>query len=458
VKNFFVFIVLFCLFVFPTQAAIRDLPKPITGTFYIIDYSVDDPNFTVDKLNQYFAELQAEKIDTVIFSNAPGHIGCYNNSAEDFDWLHDQYRYPNGKSTYENLLEAAYTHNISVYLSNPSYVTTRPDCLDPINNGTHRTYYINKTVALYNQVISLVQSRGWNSSLIAGFYLPETAIRWVDSYIPFYRDFSQSMSTNFSGKHIMVSPYKFANFYDDNPLGCQNGCNDDYGSLYNKVYNLVTSTKVDIIAPQDSVGTFKANYPYLNSEQNRAIGNAVADANRNTGKNAQAWINIETFRCSDYHCAESSLFPASFNQVRWQIQTAYQHSGVSKLITWIHQWDLTTAPVFDNLSAWSNQYTSGRKILRAKLNNDYLTKPIMVAAFPWSASFVLKGFNFGSVGSTVNIYVHYNNGSRSVHFTGQVGAPQDPGKTYNEIWSSLSLLPNFDVSQNYDVAIVNQFN
>ncbi len=142
--------------------------------------------------------------------------------------------------------------------------------------------------------------------------------------------------------------------------------------------NIIAKTDVNIIAPQDSMGTGFTKTAKASGDHYRAL----ADAKKSfPSKNVEVWANIELFQKAtqdttwkpDNAKNPPKVIPAPFARVRAQIEAARPH--VSKMTSWEYQHNMMILSSANNLSSiltWNSMYTPALATRRAKLRADYL--------------------------------------------------------------------------------------
>lgn len=161
----------------------------------------------------------------------------------------------------------------------------------------------------------------WNDPLIGGYYLaPEVDTRHLrdrnSAQFTFFIDLGNIVRRNDPGKKIMISPYQSEDV----------GQNESAEAFY----NLLAFTEVDIVAPQDSIGTGLTKS--LEKSREHFAGLSLAYnryQNSQNSRNKEIWANVETFgRPGD----DNYTFyrPAEFERVKNQIEVVRPY--VSKLL------------------------------------------------------------------------------------------------------------------------------
>jgi len=405
--------------------SISSLPKPITGTFLMIDFN---PGSTAQSWYPYFDDLKQAGMDTIVILAMGGQ---YCNQPE---WNY----FSNG--VMQNVMQAAYDKGFKVYAGLAA--GGQDGC------ASQQTL-INLSISYISQLKTLNDQKGWGNwtdpnHFIQGFYInQEIPIRdaRISPWTNFYQSLSRQVKSQNPSKKIVISPYKYDNLNANGTL-----YTDTYQTIYDGIYYLGANTNIDIFAPQDGVGARKVNTYSGNLSQFQAARDAVNKLNTDFGKNIQIWDNIETFQCPAWNNCPAYLPPTDFKTLRWQIRSGGEL--VDKKITWIYQQTLMTGAI---------NYFSQYLPLRLALRNQYLSAPIIYAVFSWytPANMVVKGYNLGSVGDKVGVYIHYNNNSQRKQFI-ESNLIFDIGRPYKEIRIPMSLLPGFDWNQPFDVAVQNK--
>lgn len=406
---------------------------PISGSFVISDFSATPSKSNVQKM---VAEMKANGIDTVITPPAGG-ISCdFNSTPAKFS---ETYGYqPNSFKTY--FLEAAKQNNMKIIMQ-LAYIGCDYYSGNPNDVNTPAGRSIDYSVRLIDELKKTLPLYGWSWSdpNFIGFYINQEAdvANLSDTngfYIKFYEAFTNKLKAKEPSKKIIISPWIREEL--------------SYTQTKQNFVNLMSHSKIDIIALQDSMGTGKVKTVTSNKNHFSALKDAVAQF---SGR--QAWANIESFYDDN---DDGKYVPTSPSRLASQINSSKPY--VSKTITWIYQHDFMASDAFDNVPSSTNQYTPQMSIERAKLGNwyrgTYLTKlPIPSYVFIYGQNLVLKGYNFGTSGSSVTVQATYISTSNTVK-RATINSKIVTEGTYSVIYVPLSYLPQIDINKPYTATIV----
>lgn len=329
------------LFSFSVTAFTTDMP--ITGTFLIADTPASD-----SILSQIYSEMQQTGIDTVIFLAAGGWwpLPCSSNPPT----FNEQYYFtPN--SWYLNSLKQVKNQGMKIFFG---LVNTDIWGCTPFWQEPYRTKILDYAERLIDQLKVTVATEGWSwdDQQFAGFYVPEQGIsaftNTTSADTQFWKELVSRIKAKAPNKKVLMSPWVLESY--------------DYGLAKTAYANLYSLVGVDILAPQDSMGTLKVTSYTKSSELFRAL----RDAAQQTGKTA--WANIETF--TQDSPSSSTYYPSDINKISQQIAAATPY--VSKMITWIYQHTMLSVPALDNFPSWMGQYTPANAQKRKQLRNDYM--------------------------------------------------------------------------------------
>jgi hypothetical protein len=423
-------------------AAITDLPKPIKGTFIMVDFTYN----TSLEWQAYFDDLKSVGIDTIIFSS--GSITCKADGTRTIHTMFDMPPdYPNWESSpLLMVLKAAHLNNFHVFLAYPAVDRSQNNCLQ-IDSAVSWPILEGYFKSIFDGIAQQYQAYGWTDwdTQVIGYYIGDELEVYKFAPGPnqwpgmagWYSEFSRWSKQNYPDKKVLLSPYMHET--------------DTYQAIYDNTYYAAANWNIDIYAPQDSVGSAKTRTYSTDVSHFQALHDAIAKANIDKGKQVEAWANVESFKCPPTDCVGQAIWPATdFKTLRWQLRAT--DFFVTNVITWTHQWSLTTIPMLNNYGYYTPALAETRKALK----NEYINKPIILAGFLWDTSFVLKGYNFGPANAPVKVYLHTNSGSFNT--TAISRNTTDPGKTYSEVWIPMTTFPNFNVNLSFDVALENQEN
>jgi len=342
------------------------------------------------------------------------------------------------------MIRAAKEHNFNVYLSGPGS-DWRIVCYwygDPNNPSTDKGFAIQSYLDMFTWAKNIIEGMGydWNSpdSFIKGFYMVEekSVSDFLDDepVFQYYVDLSTRIKQVYPNKKILLSPYQMEDH--------------TYQRTYDAIKKAVRYTKIDIFAPQDSVGTKKVTTFQRDREHYEALKKGIEDGNSQYGKNVELWANVETFN----ETGPSVWVPPDFKTLRWQVRAAAEN--VTKMITWIHIWSMYSV----NPNYYPETYPQ-----RVALKNEYLHKPVIIAVFQWNHNntphMFVKGYNFGNVGDNLGLYVHYystDGVNRSAQVIGANMLFDSGSNAFKEIRVNMNQFPNLDWNRPIEVAVQNK--
>lgn len=323
---------------------------PITGTFFLRSSVFFDSDETI---KTYLQELSNSGIDTIITG-----LGMTVKDAQGYK---DKDELRPGMATYL-LLKYAKQYNMKLYFavgtigsSNIDPWSVGPN--DPNSDPGHLIQYSLESITLLKQRASEL-GISWSDPTIAGFYLwPESDIAnfWGPdtAVIRFYSVLSSKIKSQYPEnalKKILISPWKMESA--------------TYASAKSQFDTLFNHTQIDIIAPQDSLGTTKVTTLAKNTEHFRALRDSVS---AHPGK--EGWANIESFQSPQGD--NGMLEPATFLKLQGQIASAMPY--VTKLITFSYQLTLASDPLFsDYKHSYSVHSPRHDAILRSNLRASYM--------------------------------------------------------------------------------------
>jgi hypothetical protein len=317
---------------------------PITGSFYM-----GDTNATPAELRLMIKEMSDTGINTIILL-ATGYLD--KNSAGAFQEI----TYFNDPSnTTKDVIKIASEYNMDIYLG----LSALGPGLDPWTEQNHQDTntdlgrLIDYSARLVDAINQSATSQGVPLSKIKGYYFGETGPANMLSAreLAYWKYLSEKVKAKAPDKKIIISPYVL----DQNNYAYLK-------SVYEYVYS---QTKIDIIAPQDSMGSLKVT-SYAKSAE---LFSALRDATANF-PGREAWANIETQLQPSV--TDGNYNPSTIDRVVGQIEAAKPY--VTKNITWIYQHTMLSNSTFDNMYSWTGQYTPARAQARRSLRNAYLTK------------------------------------------------------------------------------------
>lgn len=362
------FILSVCIFTLSLNLSVYNVSAapPISGTFVSADLGTGKTQDYTDMVN----EMKATGIDTVIVPIGEVNRDCNSPSRTFTD--HFYLTMPNrGEYIF---IEEALKVNLKIIFGLRN--STWSPCIDatkgtPDNPNTDMGHLIAHSTSVAAQLKTYLESKGLNwdtDARIAGFYIPEE----IDTFklskkfqgnILYFQKVSAKLVGY--GKPIMISPYQ------------SNGTT--YALSKQAFENIIKNTDINIIAPQDSMGTGATTSFQADKEHFRALKDAV---NAYPGKNIQAWANIETFQSvnkDSTYVAEIpgkpvQYIPASIDRIKQQVDTAKPY--VTKMINWTYQYDMMSIAGATNayaINGWNIQYTPTLAARRKTLRDNYLS-------------------------------------------------------------------------------------
>lgn len=316
-------------------------PLPITGTFFLRLSAFLDSEHVVRQLLQ---EMEDTGIDTLIVG-----IGTTTKNGSQF---FDYNELRTGMATI-HVLRLAKQHNMKLYFALGTYSSAsmepwNDDPNDPNSNASHLINYSFELIDLLKQKTSEA-GLSWSDPTIAGFYLwPEADIInfWSteNKAFRFLATMSDKVKERYPDKKILISPWMMES--------------TDYATAKNAFTHVYANTHIDIIAPQDSMGTGKTQSITRNTEHFRALHDAVVAY---PGK--EAWANIEAFQSPQ---GDNGKFePTTILKLQSQIASAKPY--VSKLIMFSYQHSFLSDPAFDIFTTGSQTLSAPHDAARRKL-------------------------------------------------------------------------------------------
>jgi len=379
-----------------SQASVGAL-KPITGTFIMYD-GMDESEAG---LVRYFNHLKELGVDTIIIlaSGIVSRNPCNANasgSLVETNILDSIYQ------PIQNTLKAARSTGMKVWISNTS---TDAACVSfwqgsATDTNTPKGRVLDFSIRLLNQLKNYVASQGWDwndENFISGIYISQEVV--ISDYannekITYYRELSQALRTNFPNKKQMVSPWKNESItYDQAKINFR---------------ALLANTSVDVIAPQDSMGSHLVTTVGRNADQYRGLKDALSE---NAAYSSRvAWANVESFTAAP---GTSTYDPTNFLQFQSQIISSQPY--VQKQVSWILQHAMVTLPEYDVRSSWTNNYTldkAKKRILLADAYYDYFVtgrkRNFSLSYIPQTQTVDCVSTTFANaVGSTANYLLTY---------------------------------------------------
>lgn len=352
VYKLFTPLVISLLFLFVSTNLISAQTLPITSTFV-----AGDMNFSNDiEYQNMINEMKATGIDTIIIPVAD--VAC------DVSGYKDYYFFEMAGRAEPSIILYALRSGVKVFFGLQTY--NRYNCLDPISGtpddpNTDMGHIISSGLTAIDKTKSFLTSNSvaWDDPLLGGFYIAQefsTAdLISNPAVFNFYRDYSQRIKLKEPNKMIMLSQFQRED--------------TDYLNSFNAFKKIYSNTSIDILAPQDSMGSGLTYTSATSKEHYRALHDALVSS----GKSKQAWANIEIFQ-SRLLDSQGRTLPAPVTRVVQQINAAKPY--VSKMTTWIYQYSLLTTEAsrnsYDPAKPWTIMYTPDLYDLRKIFRNDYL--------------------------------------------------------------------------------------
>ncbi|MEK7577789.1 MAG: DUF4434 domain-containing protein [Patescibacteria group bacterium] len=404
---------------------------PISGTFYM-----GDTNATPAQLRLAIQEMADTGIDTIIIL-ASGYLGKTNGVYNEITYFND----PN--NTIKNVMRFAYESGMDIYIGLAAYTSNWPPKIDdvipangtPTNLNTDQGRLIDYSIRLVDAINTAATTQGIPLNNIKGYYFGELgpANLLAPADLAYWKYLSQLVKAKAPNKKILISPYVL-----------QENTYAYIKSAYDYVYR---ETLIDIIAPQDSMGSGKVKTYEKSVELFRALRDSTA-----AFPGREAWANIETFQPEN-----SDFAPSNITRVSSQITSAKPY--VSKMITWIYQHTMLSNPAFDNIYSWTGQYTPAHAVMRQKLRNDYMefyaNGNRITAVWIYNGNLVVtnnSGITIGAAGQLIPLNITYLGSDNQVKRL-SVSKPIVQEGANQVFYIGLSTLPNFDQSKPFTAAI-----
>lgn len=318
---------------------------PLTGTFVMLD--------TNEGAASHLAAMQEMKtagMDTIIIL-ASGSVDKVGGVYQEYHYLTD----PANQT--KTIIRLAHENNIDIYIGLVAYDPSKVNHWvgSPTDPNTDKGRLIDMSLRLVDELKTAAAAQGVPWTRIRGFYLGETgpanlATPTVNELV-FWKELAVRLKAKAPDKKLLISPYVL-----------QSNTYDYMKSVY---VNVFSQTPIDIIAPQDSMGSLKVTTTAKSAELFRALRDATA-----LFPGREAWANIETqlqpsISSIDYN-------PSTIDRVSGQIEAAAPY--VTKMVTWIYQHTMLSVPAFDSTYSWTGQYTPARAGMRKSLRTAYLAK------------------------------------------------------------------------------------
>jgi hypothetical protein len=412
-------------------------PSPITGTFLMFDNSLQD-----SQVLTWLTDMQQNGIDTIIILGS-SYLGCSPS--------YNEYYYWNTSPQFVSAVKYARQLNMKVFFG---LVGTAGSCIHywegsptDINTDQGRLIDFSARTArdLKTWLTLYFNDPGiWDSDFVQGFYIPQEngiEVYLTSTDVNYFAALSNRIKSIYVDKKLMVSPW----MTDSTSTVAQ------AKALF---LNFINQTKIDIIAPQDSVGTGKTHISPVNYSviHYQGLAQAVSQA-RASGRMVEGWANVETF--TNNPNGTNVYLPTNISSLVTQINSSKPYT--SKLITWIYQHTLSTIPDVYSLSSWSGEYTYENAIRRQILFNSYIgvyypTRPYSALyVFTYGTNLVVKG-NLGTTGQQANIKVIYiGNDGLFRQVTKSRNIVQED---YQVVYIPLSSLTDFSPTNFYSALVI----
>ncbi len=368
---------------------------PITGTFVVPDlfYSSESA------YREFFQELHDTGIDTVILMltnqlTKNCQSGAYTEQISS--------RIQAGSPPYiPTFIKLAKEFNMSVYFSLGDFAVDSPCFIfhsgDASNEATDKGRLIAMSLRTIDTLKQTVSNSGvsWSDPIIRGFYIyaeTDTEYLSVSTYpqVTFLKEMSAKIKQKEPSKKILYSPFQKES--------------TDYAKSKQAFTNIYSLTSIDIVAPQDSMGSQLTTSYARSSDHFRALKDAVSSY---SGK--EAWANIESFTPGSD--AFVNYIPTTIDKLKQQITAASPY--ISRMITWMYTHTMLSNPRSDNMAAvnqYAVQYTqtnaTRRKALRAAYMSSYGI--LQMTPFPTNVCTILYYYHKTSK-SCINTSNTYNN-------------------------------------------------
>jgi hypothetical protein len=289
-----------------------------------------DTNATPAQLKLMIQEMADTGINTIIIL-ASGYLGKSNGVYTEITYFNDP------SNTTDDVMKAAYESGMDIYIGLSAYTANWPPQTNdvipangtPTNLNTDQGRLIDYSVRLVDAINTSAAAQGIPLDKIKGYYFGEMgpANLLAPADLAYWKYLSQRIKAIDSSKKILISPYVL-----------QENTYTYIKSVYDYVYQ---ETLIDIIAPQDSMGSGKITTYDKSAELFRALKDSTA-----AFPGREAWANIEIFY-SENGLDNGMYVPSTITRVSQQITAAAPH--VTKMITWIYQHNMLSVPAFDNM-------------------------------------------------------------------------------------------------------------
>lgn len=389
---------------------------PITGTFITPDLFYKSEA----EYRSFYKELSDTGIDTVVLMlTSQLKKDCTSKKyTEDIDYR----LYAGNPQFIPTSVKLAKEFNIKIYFSVAQYNEegNQRICFNYLNGSVSNENtdmgrllgFTSRTMSAIKNMVQTKTPVAWEDPTIAGFYLfPEVdTIEFARSNSPrlaFFVALSNLVKAKEPTKKVMISSFQSE----------QNG----YSAYLQAYSNLMKNTKIDVYAPQDSMGSQLTRTPAKSSEHFKAL----RDANTKFPGH-EVWANIETF--SKDYVLGTRYGPSDALKVAKQIDAAKPY--VAKMITWMYTHTMLVNPLSDNKLS-ENQYAVFYRpeyaVKRLALRSGYLA---LSGAVNWKVTSVKVGTSeasitgtFGQAGtSSIVQFVYVNTAGKLVRLNETVNA------------------------------------
>src|SRR3989338_7592049 len=273
----FILFLFLTIIIFSVPVSTASAAPPISGTFIMHDSNID----SATDMKTVYDEMQEAGINTVIFlASGLLQTPCTPQTPS----FTETYYFAQPYNWYLNSLIQAKNHNMNIFfglVNSDMYYCTPFWVGSEFDTNTYMGRILDYSSRLVDQVKQTVASQGWdwNNSQFAGFYLFEGGLgnftNTSGADIQFFSKLAARVKTKAPGKKLLFSPWVI----------------DSYSySMTKTAYSNLYNIGIDILAPQDSMGSYGVTSFSKSSELFQALRDA---SSLYSGK--QAWANIETF-------------------------------------------------------------------------------------------------------------------------------------------------------------------
>ena len=396
----------------------------------MLDYS----NPSYERTYQLLSDIKNSGMDTVILL-AMGYLQRDNCQVANYrliNYLHED------NQALVNFLKVSQELNLNIYLGTAAHdescFSIRGTDYQAINQK-HADVTLELAQSLKDYYLS--QGWSWDNGNVKGFYInDEMDIEETKSalLLSHYTLLSQRLKSSYPNKKIFISPWI-----------TERSTYDSASRAFNLIYS---QTSIDIIAPQDSLGSGLTTSFSADKEHFRALADVTA---RYPGRTA--WANIESFT-KNTPGKSPSFIPSNILKLSTQIETVNPY--VEKHITWIFQHTLNIAPSFDSNPSWTSQYTPELAIKRFQLRSDYqnwLHSPNtkITSVFTYGTNLVIKGDSLKNSSNRTYLTIHYLDNSGALKKHSRISPVFEEDK--QTVYLPLEALPSFSINQPYALSL-----